>query len=86
MKLYTLIILFFASLNLNAQCLFNRTAYETYYEKNLATLDLIEGFWSVTTTNKMYFNGELVDSKYVPQAKDWAILKYQGDFKVCDIY
>ncbi|MBK9637742.1 MAG: hypothetical protein IPO63_07940 [Bacteroidetes bacterium] len=85
-KLATLIILFFASLNLHAQCFFNRTAFETYIEKNISTIDPIEGFWSVTFNSRLYHNGELVRTDSKSQIKDWAIIKDGSSFRVCDIY
>lgn len=87
MKKVTLItILFFVTICLSAQCLYNRTAFETYYEKNISTLDPLEGFWSVTINFKLYLNGELVDNNTKSQAKDWAIIRDGSSLKVCDIY
>ena len=80
-------LLFLTVINLNAQCLFNRTAFETYYEKNLSELNDIEGFWSVTMEQKVYLNGEIVANFNKPQVKEWAIIKHGTSlFSVCDIY
>lgn len=85
-KISALLILLFASFNLDAQCLYNRTAFETFIEKNISNIDPIEGFWSVTFISKLYLNGELVKSDSKSQIKDWAIIKDGSSFRVCDIY
>jgi S1-C subfamily serine protease len=82
-KLGCIIVLFFAMINLNAQCLNSRKDYNDYFEKNLEHLDIIEGFWSVTSTQKFFLNGELIQSKYFPQDLEYAIIKSKDDFICC---
>lgn len=85
-KLTFLTTILFYTLGLNGQCLYNRTAFETYFEKHISTLDPIEGFWSVSLSSKLYLNGELVNSYNKTQVTNWAIIKDGSSFRVCDIY
>jgi S1-C subfamily serine protease len=64
----------------------NRTSFESYFEKNNSNLDPIEGFWSVSGSIKLYFNGELISNQSKSQAKEWAVIKDGNLYKVCDIY
>jgi len=76
-----------ASIDLSAQCLYNRTAFESYFDSNIASLNPIEGFWSVTLNEKVYLNGRLVASNEKSQIKEWAIVRVDGStFRVCDVY
>ena len=85
-RLIFLTIIIFHTLGISGQCLINRTAFETYFEKNFSTLDPIEGFWSVSFSSKLYLNGDLKRGEHKSQAKDWAIIKDGSSFRVCDIY
>jgi S1-C subfamily serine protease len=85
-RLIFLTFILLQTLGIRGQCLINRTAFETYFEKNISTLDPIEGFWSVSVNSKLYLNGELQRSDNKSQVKDWAIIKDGSSFRVCDIY
>ena len=69
-----------------AQCLEERSAFESYYQKNLSGLDPIEGFWSVTVNSKLYLNGELINDFSKSQAAEWAIIKDGESFHACHKY
>lgn len=79
-------ILAFLSTDGNSQCLFNRTAFEKYYDDNASNLDQIEGLWSVTISSNFYYNGELVQTHNKSQAQDWAVIRVGNSFRVCDLY
>jgi len=68
------------------QCLGTEGAFKDFYKKNISTLDPLEGIWSANSTVKIYNQyNQLVDSKYNPQAAQWAIIKDGYKFKACGI-
>ncbi len=74
------------SFNSYTQCLETEDAYKDFYNKNISTLDPIEGVWSVSRSVKLYnLNNELVDSKFDPQAGKDAIIRVGDKFIVCPI-
>jgi len=85
-KLYFLVFLFLFPFNLKSQCLSSKSAFESYYEKNISELDPIEGFWSTSRNARLYFNGELVHNESESQISELAVIKDGSNFKVCDMY
>ncbi len=68
------------------QCLGNEQAFKDYYIKNITTIDLLEGIWSTNTTIKIYNQyNQLIDSKYIPQVAQWAMIMNGNKFEVCSI-
>ena len=70
----TVFLLLFVS-KIFGQCLGNEQAFKDYYKKSISTLDPIEGIWSSNSTTKVYNQyNQLLDSKYNPQAAQWAMI------------
>ena len=82
-KLYIIIILLIVSSNLIAQCLSDRIAYETYFDQNISKLNYIEGIWSVSVIERLYFKGDLVRNESTPQVSERAIVKSGNVFISC---
>ncbi len=81
----TVFLLLFVS-KIFGQCLGNEQAFKDYYKKSISTLDPIEGIWSSNSTTKVYNQyNQLLDSKYNPQAAQWAMITDGYRFKSCSI-
>jgi S1-C subfamily serine protease len=80
-----IIIVIIYSIRIFGQCLGSEQVYKEYFNKNISTIDPIEGIYSVDNTYKMYQNNQLVNSHITPQATKYAIKKDGYSFKICDI-
>ncbi|TRZ66737.1 PEGA domain-containing protein [bacterium] len=57
----------------------------SYFNKNINSLNPIEGIWRITVNIKVYHNGELIRSEEKSQDRNNAIIKYGSSFRLCDI-
>lgn len=67
------------------QCTMNEQEYKDYFKQNIATLDEIEGIWSVSSTLMIYQNGELSQNFNDGTKFTRAIFRANGDFKGCSL-
>lgn len=75
-----IVILFIGSLKLFAQPFKTEAEWDEYFNKNIQSLNPIEGIWSCSNTQNFYYNYNVFSSsKYNPQAERVAIYK-SGDF------
>jgi S1-C subfamily serine protease len=66
------------------QCLNSEQAYKEYYKQNIATLNPIEGIWSVTETDKIYNpSNQLVGNQTHSQVGYVSIIKKEDYYIVC---
>jgi S1-C subfamily serine protease len=86
-KIYILVIIClfcFLSEMSYTQCLNSETEFKNYFDKNINTLDPIEGIWSESYTTYIYKNGEIVSAQQeVQEATDFAIMKDGNKFILC---
>jgi hypothetical protein len=61
------------------------SAWMRYFDKNINSLDPIEGIWSLTVNTKAYHTGELIRNEEKSQVGNNAIVKYGSSFRLCDI-
>jgi len=84
-KLAIVTILFLIGLHTDCQCLNGREEYENYFNKNISTLNPIEGFWNCRIRIKGYINNVLSADQSVSQYAEWAIIKEGSVFRACKI-
>jgi S1-C subfamily serine protease len=69
-----------------SQCLSSEESFKDYFNKNISTIEPIEGIWSANSTTKIYNQyNQLVDSKYSPQAAQWGIISDGNKFRACNL-
>jgi S1-C subfamily serine protease len=84
--IYTAIITALFATQSFGQCLGTEEEFKDYFKKNIPTLEPIEGIWSANSNTKIYNQyNQLIDTKYNPQAAQWAIIKDGDKFKPCNI-
>jgi len=72
------------SQQLSSQCYSSIDEYEQYFSQN-EDLDPIEGIWILNVERSLYQSGQLIDSEFQKDRSEWAIVKDNDQFKVCDI-
>jgi hypothetical protein len=65
------------------QCLDSEESFKKYFQSNMATLDPVEGIWSVDRTVKIF--GPSNSTDYYPQIERCAIIKNGDVFQICNI-
>jgi len=86
------IITFFAAISLlcflskisYAQCLNSETEFKDYFDKNISTLDPIEGIWNISQIVTSNYMGN-VETKKFENYKTNYIIKIGDNFYLCDI-
>ncbi len=80
------IILLALSSGLFGQCLQCKDAFIDYFKKNPASLDPIEGIWTLNCITTIYYNGSLYLEDMSEVLSKWAIKRESEiSFSVCDI-
>lgn len=80
------IILCSISIGLFGQCLRDKDEFIDYFKENSATLDPIEGIWTLNCVTTFYYNGSFHSEKKDAVLSKWAIKKESEiSFGVCDI-
>lgn len=84
-RIITLIIFIYTTANVKAQCLNNRTEFESYFKANIETLNPIEGIWSESFKGKLYEDGELIDVQNQSHSSEVAIIRDGDSFRICSL-
>jgi len=70
---------------IHAQCLSSETEFKNYFDKNINSLDPIEGTWSISITCKKYADEKLVSSETSQNIGSLTIIKDGEKFIACDV-
>ena len=80
------ILLLTLSSGLLGQCLQSKDAFIDYFKKYSASLDPIEGIWTLNCVTTIYYNGSLYSEHNAVVLSKWAIKRESEiSFGVCDI-